>query len=76
MFISNFEKARINSRIQSLEICVDNLTKALIAITDQPKQAKEKKPRNGVYWTPEQRRIHGERIRKTWEAKKAAKVAA
>jgi hypothetical protein len=76
MFISNFEKARINSRIQTLEICVDNLTKALSAITDQLTEAKQKKPRNGAYWTPEQRRIHGERIRKTWEAKKAAKVAA
>jgi hypothetical protein len=45
MFISNFEKNRINSRIQSLEICVDNLTKALSAITDQLTEAKQKKPR-------------------------------
>lgn len=76
MFISKAEKDRINSRIQSLEVCIDNLTKALIAAENQPKEANEKKPRKADFWTPEQRRIHGERIKKLWADKKAAKVAA
>ncbi len=76
MFISKFEKDRINSRIQSLEVCIDNLTKALGTISKDLDKAKGEKPRKGDYWTPEQRRIHGERMKKKWEAKRAAKVAA
>lgn len=65
MFISNFEKARINSRIQSLEICVDNLTKALSALSNKPK----KKP-----LTPEQKVKQREYVRAYNARKKAEKA--
>ncbi len=70
MFISNFEKNRINSRIQSLEICVDNLTKALSALSSKPK----KKP-----MTPEQREKQRQYVRASnarTKAEKAQQVAA
>jgi uncharacterized protein YeaC (DUF1315 family) len=65
MFISNFEKNRINSRIQSLEICVDNLTKALSALSSKPK----KKP-----MTPEQREKQRQYVRAYNARKKAEKA--
>lgn len=65
MFISNFEKARINSRIQTLEICVDNLTKALSALSIKPK----KRP-----LTPEQKVKQREYVRAYHARKKAEKA--
>jgi hypothetical protein len=68
MFISNFEKNRINSRIQSLEICVDNLTKALSALSSKPKRI----------LTPEQRerqRAYARAYNARKKAEKAQQVA-
>ena len=64
MFISNFEKNRINSRIQSLEICVDNLTKALSALSSKPKRT----------LTPEQRERQRAYVRAYNARKKAEKA--
>jgi hypothetical protein len=75
MFISSFEKNRINSRIQSLEVCVDNLTKALSALSSTPTGGKESKPRKARTWSPEQRAVASERMKKR-QAEAKAKVAA
>ena len=71
MFISKTEKDRIETRLAQLEINMANTMERLLNL----KAEAAKLPRNSDFWTPEQRRIHGDRIRKTWEAKKAAKAA-
>ena len=76
MFISKAEKDRINSRIQSLEVCIDNLTKALSDAANQPKEVKEQKPRKARTWTPEQRAQASERMKMRQANVKAAKVTA
>lgn len=65
MFISKTEKDRINSRIQSLEVCIDNLTKALSALSSKPKKKS---------LTPEQKEKQREYIRAYYARKKAEKA--
>lgn len=86
MFISNADKSKIESRLQALELKVEQLGRSLNALHDaktsapNPDQlklrpAKKTKPKSGG-WTLEKRNAHSERMKQKWADKKAAKTAA
>ena len=67
MFISTTEKAKIEVRLQSLEVCIDNLMAAVRALQAPPVPVK--KPKRIL--TEAQKISRREYMRK-WKAKKAA----
>lgn len=67
MFISKQEKASILLRLTVLEEMVKSIYK-------ERREAQEKRSTSG--WTDEARARHGERIKKSWADKRAAKAAA
>ena len=87
MFISNADKSKIESRLQALELKVEQLGRSLNALHDaktlapNPGQlklrpAKKTKPKSSGGWTLEKRNAHSERMKQKWAAKAAAKAAA
>lgn len=73
MFISKEEKREILFKIELLEGKVDYLILRLASLEPQP--ATGKPPRQGRYWSPEQRAVASERMKK-YQAEKKAKAQA
>ena len=72
MFISNFEKSRIEARLKLLEQQVRDLTAKVVIMGNFPEARKEK---STLGWTEEARARHSARLKKSWADRKA-KVAA
>jgi hypothetical protein len=79
MFISNFEKARIEARLKLLEERVEQLGRSLNAVhdvktmTSMPIVPVNKKPSKAV-WNDAKRAEQSARMKKRWADKKATKV--
>jgi hypothetical protein len=77
MFISNFEKARIEARLKLLEEKVEQLGRSLNALHDAKTMAsapivKASKKPNKVVWSNKQRAEQSARMKQRWIDKKAA----
>jgi hypothetical protein len=80
MFISNFEKARIEARLKLLEEKVEQLGRSLNALHDAKTLSPDpstlrivKKPKpNKVEWSEKNRAAQSERMKKYWADQKAA----
>lgn len=74
MFISKAEKAQINQRLDEATIMIFRLNRRLAKLEGvAPAKMEIKQP---TQWTPERRAQQGERIKKMWADKKAAKLRA
>jgi hypothetical protein len=79
MFISNFEKARIEARLKVLEERIEQLVRSVNALHDiramaaapNVKAIKKLKP-NKVVWTDKKRSEQSARMKQRWAEKKAA----
>ena len=69
MFISKAEKEDLFYRIGVLEQRVNDLTAKVVMLGKFP-QARAEKPRQGRDWTPEQRAVASEQMKKFWANKK------